>query len=84
MVWTPDLSDQMRKDLGNIRVQKCLEHWNVLSGFSLDPRSFWPCDGVVKNLAQKSLECWNPVVGVDEGKNVTLANQRLSSTSDRN
>ena len=55
----------------------------MLSGFSLDPRPFWPCDGVVTNLTRKSLECWNPVVGVDEGKNVTLANQRLSSTSDR-
>ena len=32
---------------------------------------------------QKSLECWDPVVGVDDGKNVTLANQHLSSTSDR-
>ena len=55
----------------------------MLSGFSLDPRPFWPCDSVVENLMRKSLECWNPVVDVDEGKNVTLANQRLSCTSDR-
>ena len=32
---------------------------------------------------RKFFECWNPVFCVDEGRNVTLATQHLSSTSDR-
>jgi len=35
-----------------------------------------------KNLTWKCLECWNAAVGVDEGKNITSANQHLSSTND--
>ena len=38
-------------------------------GSSLDPRPFWPHEGLGNNLAWKCLECWNAAVGVDEGKN---------------
>ena len=39
-----------------------------------------PCEvkGLGKNLAQKSLKYWNAAVDVDEGKNITSANQHLS------
>ena len=39
--------------------------------------------GLGKNLARKCLECWNATVSVDEGTNITSANQRLSSINDR-
>jgi len=35
-------------------------------------------EGLGTNLAQKCLKRWDAAVGVDEGENVTLANQRLS------
>ena len=35
-----------------------------------------------KGLAWKCLKRWNAAVGVDEGKNATSANWRLSSTND--
>jgi len=38
--------------------------------------------GLGKNLAQKCLEHWNAAVSVDEGTNITSANQRLSSIND--
>ena len=41
---------------------------------------FWPN----LPLVWKCLEHWNGTVCVDEGKNATSANQRLSSTSSRN
>ena len=34
--------------------------------------------GLGKNLARKCLECWNAAVSVDEGTNITSANQRSS------
>jgi len=54
---------------------------------SIHPASPWSglvdsrptCDeGSGENLAQKGLERWNAAVGVDEGKNITSANQCLS------
>jgi len=35
-----------------------------------------------KNLARKYLERWNAAVSVDEGTNITSANQRSSQTND--
>ena len=40
-------------------------------------------EGLGTNLAQKCLKRWDAAVGVDEGENVTLANQRLSYIYDR-
>jgi len=54
------------------------------NGHGLDPRPLWLHEDVSwgENLTRKCLKCWNATVGVDEGKNITSANQHLSSTND--
>ena len=39
--------------------------------------------GLVKNLPWKYVECWNVAISVDEEKNITSANQSLSSVNNR-
>ena len=35
------------------------------------------------SILTKCIKCWNAAIGVDEAKNTTSANQRLSSTNDK-
>ena len=59
------------------------EYWTNLESSADPPHLVWTPDptreeGSGKNLARKCLERWNAAVSVDEGTNITSANQRSS------
>ena len=49
---------------------KCLSAAVVIYTYPSDvnPSSFWLCEGLVKNLMMKCLECWDANISVNEGK----------------